>query len=278
MNVSVADIFEEYVESLQNLPSEIDQNMHELRSMDEEFQRIREIYTKYRRSYTRSLRLANTSSPSTPMSPSPGSTPASTLSSTLSSTQATIAASRTQLEKDYKAAIQKQDQKIELALRMYDLVSRHIERIDSQMAKSGVTEGDWIVNPSSHSNSSTTRKGLSNSWDETWRSRKRPLPASGGPSAFKKRTHHSSRPNPTLGHNGTMSELDIDPNEPRYCYCNQVSFGDMVACDGENCEKEWFHYICVGLIEPPAGKWFCNECLVAEEGYKNFEASDGRVG
>lgn len=22
-----------------------------------------------------------------------------------------------------------------------------------------------------------------------------------------------------------------DPNEPRYCLCNQVSYGDMVACD-----------------------------------------------
>ena len=22
-----------------------------------------------------------------------------------------------------------------------------------------------------------------------------------------------------------------DPNEPRYCICNQVSYGDMVACD-----------------------------------------------
>lgn len=25
-----------------------------------------------------------------------------------------------------------------------------------------------------------------------------------------------------------------DPNEPRYCVCNQVSYGDMVACDNEN--------------------------------------------
>lgn len=29
---------------LQNLPAEIDQNMHELRSMDEEFQRKRLLY------------------------------------------------------------------------------------------------------------------------------------------------------------------------------------------------------------------------------------------
>lgn len=25
--------------------------------------------------------------------------------------------------------------------------------------------------------------------------------------------------------------MNIDPNEPLYCYCQQVSFGEMVACD-----------------------------------------------
>lgn len=23
----------------------------------------------------------------------------------------------------------------------------------------------------------------------------------------------------------------VDPSEPRYCICNEVSYGDMVACD-----------------------------------------------
>ncbi len=26
-------------------------------------------------------------------------------------------------------------------------------------------------------------------------------------------------------------EWNYDPSEPRYCVCNQVSYGDMVACD-----------------------------------------------
>lgn len=25
--------------------------------------------------------------------------------------------------------------------------------------------------------------------------------------------------------------IEADPNEPRYCYCNQVSYGEMVGCD-----------------------------------------------
>ncbi len=40
--------------------------------------------------------------------------------------------------------------------------------------------------------------------------------------------------------------------EPRYCYCNDVSFGEMVGCDGRQCLKEWFHLSCVGLAKAPA--------------------------
>jgi len=34
--------------------------------------------------------------------------------------------------------------------------------------------------------------------------------------------------------NGVGEEWINDPNEPRYCLCNQVSYGDMVACDNED--------------------------------------------
>ncbi|XP_049670374.1 inhibitor of growth protein 3 isoform X2 [Accipiter gentilis] len=53
------------------------------------------------------------------------------------------------------------------------------------------------------------------------------------------------------------SQVDwtYDPNEPRYCICNQVSYGEMVGCDNQDCPIEWFHYGCVGLTEAPKGKW-----------------------
>lgn len=75
---------------------------------------------------------------------------------------------------------------------------------------------------------------------------------------------------------------EIDADEARYCYCGDVSYGDMVACENENvilsplwlsntfahlltlyqCEREWFHFECVGLKEPPGRrvKWFCPDC------------------
>lgn len=58
-----------------------------------------------------------------------------------------------------------------------------------------------------------------------------------------------------------IEDTAIDPNEERYCYCNQISYGDMVACEaGSKCLYEWFHYSCVGLTEEPVGDWYCPEC------------------
>ncbi|KAI9277628.1 hypothetical protein BY458DRAFT_538972 [Sporodiniella umbellata] len=53
---------------------------------------------------------------------------------------------------------------------------------------------------------------------------------------------------------------DADNDDRLYCFCQQVSYGDMVACDGTNCTFEWFHMECVGLEEPPKGSWYCPDC------------------
>ncbi|KAG5844983.1 hypothetical protein ANANG_G00133950 [Anguilla anguilla] len=55
-------------------------------------------------------------------------------------------------------------------------------------------------------------------------------------------------------------EFTIDPNEPTYCLCDQVSYGEMIGCDNEQCPIEWFHFSCVGLTYKPKGKWYCPKC------------------
>lgn len=78
-----------------------------------------------------------------------------------------LSSARSQLEKDYALAVQKQDQKIDLTKRMYDLVTRHIERIDSQMAKSDISDMEWM--------GGAARKNLTE--DTSWKfDRKRPSP------------------------------------------------------------------------------------------------------
>lgn len=53
-------------------------------------------------------------------------------------------------------------------------------------------------------------------------------------------------------------EAAPDEDEPTYCYCNGVSYGEMVGCDSDTCTREWFHLECVGLKVAPKGNGkFC---------------------
>lgn len=55
-------------------------------------------------------------------------------------------------------------------------------------------------------------------------------------------------------------ELAIDPDEPTYCLCDQISYGEMILCDNDLCPIEWFHFSCVALATKPKGKWYCPKC------------------
>ncbi|XP_055714247.1 inhibitor of growth protein 1 [Phlebotomus papatasi] len=56
------------------------------------------------------------------------------------------------------------------------------------------------------------------------------------------------------------AEEPIDPDEPTYCLCDQISFGEMILCDNDLCPIEWFHFSCVSLLTKPKGKWYCPNC------------------
>ncbi|OIW34396.1 hypothetical protein CONLIGDRAFT_650885 [Coniochaeta ligniaria NRRL 30616] len=77
------------------------------------------------------------------------------------------------------------------------------------------------------------------------------------------------RGTPTAGLDATDNDndddaMDVDDDEAgddkKYCLCQNVSFGDMVACDNADCPFEWFHWDCVGLKSEPNGKWYCPVC------------------
>ena len=63
---------------------------------------------------------------------------------------------------------------------------------------------------------------------------------------------------------GNRHEEDMDDDEGsddrKYCMCQKVSYGDMVACDNPDCQFEWFHWPCVGLTKEPVGQWICPPC------------------
>ncbi|XP_016413947.1 inhibitor of growth protein 5-like [Sinocyclocheilus rhinocerous] len=61
-------------------------------------------------------------------------------------------------------------------------------------------------------------------------------------------------------HPSDVLDMPVDPNEPTYCLCHQVSYGEMIGCDNPDCPVEWFHFACVDLTTKPKGKWFCPRC------------------
>ncbi|KAL2127417.1 hypothetical protein VTI74DRAFT_10768 [Chaetomium olivicolor] len=80
-------------------------------------------------------------------------------------------------------------------------------------------------------------------------------------------THHNQQSKKDVRVEDEEDEEEEDDeqvadDELVYCICNQVSYGEMVACDGEGCPREWFHLECVGLKVAPKGnaKWYCEDC------------------
>jgi hypothetical protein len=78
--------------------------------------------------------------------------------------------------------------------------------------------------------------------------------------AFRRQPRNRS----TSDESDSMDDEEDDESageEAVYCICQQVSFGEMIACDNAaQCPYEWFHYECVGLNEPPKGTWYCPVC------------------
>ncbi|WWC58261.1 uncharacterized protein I303_100799 [Kwoniella dejecticola CBS 10117] len=46
-----------------------------------------------------------------------------------------------------------------------------------------------------------------------------------------------------------------------YCTCRQVGYGEMIGCDDDDCEIEWYHLACLNLDKTPEGNWICPRCV-----------------
>ena len=117
------------------------------------------------------------------------------------------------IQQMFKTATEFGDEKVSIAIQTYEIVDKHIRRLDKDLAK------------------------------------------------FEAEIREKGR----LSQTETEDEddnHDDNPNEPIYCICKRVSYGEMIGCDNENCSIEWFHFECVNVVtKPPKGKWYCPHCL-----------------
>ncbi|BEJ01881.1 hypothetical protein CcaverHIS631_0605630 [Cutaneotrichosporon cavernicola] len=139
--------------------------------------------------------------------------------------------------------VRNREEKVAIAVGAYNTIDRHIRALDSAL--------------SAHE---TSVLGFAPSVEPQPEPEPEPEPEPGPKKKGRKRSVSASLPP------GLPPGIEVDPNEPRYCYCNQVSYGEMVGCDNDDCPMEWFHLSCLGLTHPPAGEWMCDVCRKKEGG------------
>lgn len=142
----------------------------------------------------------------------------------------------------------------------------HAMDIDSNINSSSIptktnnTASQSISGNSSNSNQ-ISKKQNNNSNKKRKRKSGRTQTNSGGNGGTSTSTANQHQQNNSRTQEDTSPiEETIDPDEPTYCLCDQISFGEMILCDNDLCPIEWFHFSCVSLTTKPKGKWFCPNC------------------
>lgn len=58
----------------------------------------------------------------------------------------------------------------------------------------------------------------------------------------------------------TRSKNNEDNDFEIWCFCKRALSTEVIGCDNETCNVQWFHFECVGIKCKPRGKWYCQEC------------------
>lgn len=179
------------------------------------------------------------------------------------------------------------DEKVQLALQTYELVDRHIRRLDADLARFeaeikekpvvATSTAALVKGQKEKSGKNRPGKDKLGRKEKDGKKKKREDDEDGeieGSKKKKKKGEEAIVVAPTLGmtllplganHPSDVLDMPVDPNEPTYCLCHQVSYGEMIGCDNQDCPIEWFHFGCVGLKVKPKGKWFCPRCTLEKK-------------
>ena len=133
------------------------------------------------------------------------------------------------------------DDKVELAAQTYNLIDKHIRRLESLSGSQSIQQGSTIKENDSNPKANNRKSQAGSETPDSDACTPKPFTV----------------------------DMPPDPNEPRYCTCQQVSFGEMIACDNRDCPIEWFHFPCVDLKSKPKGKWYCPECYNTNKKWKH---------
>ncbi|XP_041124083.1 inhibitor of growth protein 4-like isoform X4 [Polyodon spathula] len=257
---------EHYLDSIENLPFELQRNFQLMRDLDQRTEDMKGEIDGLATEYTANAR-------------------------TLSSEQK-LSLLR-QIQESYTKCKEFGDDKVQLAMQTYEMVDKHIRRLDTDLARFEADLKEKQIESTDYDSSSSkgkkrkkaselqhvkyssevvmsatpevrgqkdkkvarTRSKVKNSDDDS-------SPKNGQKKLKLVHSTEYSAPAVTFGnvHPSDVLDMPVDPNEPTYCLCHQVSYGEMIGCDNPDCSIEWFHFACVGLTTKPRGKWYCPRC------------------
>ncbi|CAG8505028.1 172_t:CDS:2 [Paraglomus occultum] len=193
---------------------------------------------------------------------------------------------------DYQRASQLQDEKLAIASKMSQLVERHVKRMDEDFdalypqhnlrdniilssSPNGITEAVATLHTVALQDESLdyTREWMSTQIVEGEQFSLPMLPNPRNVVSDRQLRgcgylfQMSGRRNGVNGNRQRNTRASILPTPPPSATnvltnmdSRRISFGEMIACDGEHCPYEWFHLVCLGFTEVPKGKWFCSVC------------------
>jgi len=255
---------EHYLDSLDSLPGELRRNFTLMHDMDEKNRNILRDVDAASDEYLRKVKDLNSDERKVEME---------------------------KIQRMFKKAKEFGDEKVSIAIQTYEMVDKHIRRLDGDLAKfeaemrekgrlsqtetesegDGADEGDGDdtgnkkgpkkgrktpgKTPTTGSNANKKRPKTVEKEDK-----KDKKPKKGATS--NKDTPSAATANvPWANVPQEIIDMPVDPNEPTYCLCQQVSYGEMIGCDNTDCPIEWFHFGCMQLTTKPKGKWYCPKCV-----------------
>jgi len=247
---------EQYLDSLEPLPGELRRNFNLMHDLDTKNRSMLQDIDSASDEYLRKARDLSTNQRSSEME---------------------------KIQKMFKKAKEHGDEKVSIAIQTYEMVDKHIRRLDSDLAKfeaemreqggrlSQTETEDESTSLAGRNKKKVGRKAGNLKDDKSGKKRKtkdddsdRGKKKKGKAGASKDKDLLQSPTGQLLLAPGIPQEvldMPVDPNEPTYCLCQQVSYGEMIGCDNVDCPIEWFHFGCMQLTNKPKGKWYCPKCI-----------------
>uniref|UniRef100_A0A8C6Y1V7 Inhibitor of growth protein N-terminal histone-binding domain-containing protein n=1 Tax=Naja naja TaxID=35670 RepID=A0A8C6Y1V7_NAJNA len=203
-----------YFEGIENLPFELQRNFQLMRDLDQRTEDLKSEIDKLATEYISNAR-------------------------TLSSEEKVGLLK--QIQEAYGKCKEFGDDKVQLAMQTYEMVDKHIRRLDTDLARFEADLKEKQIESSDYDSSSSKgkKKGRAQKEKKAARARFQGKNSDEEAKTAQKKlklvptSTEYGMPSVTFGnvHPSDVLDMPVDPNEPTYCLCHQVSYGEMIGCD-----------------------------------------------